>query len=84
MPHNKKASYLVWNGFQEQLDSFGDLDEEDTESIHSVFYLLKQRFCDTHGKKQKKLIFQQFIFSGGKFICADINEINEGTTEQRI
>ena len=65
--------------FLEHWGTFGGVDEENIESVHAVFNQLKRRYCGTRGKKQKKLVFEQFLFNGAKFIRAGIDDIKEGT-----
>ena len=43
--------------------TFGDVAEENKESVHAVFNQLKRRFCGCKGKRQKKLIVRQYLFS---------------------
>lgn len=59
--------------------TFGGVAEENMESAHAVFNQLKRRFAGCRGKRQKKLVFEQYLYSGANFIRSGIDEIKEGT-----
>ena len=81
-PTTRKTHLLFGKDMTKQLhhwENFGALDEENTEVGHAIFNQLKRRFGGTRGKTQKKLVFNQFLYMGAKFIRDGVKAIVGGT-----